>query len=189
MSSYLRTFVVDNCDNDTIDIGVLHSILQYEPIDQTSTLKNTVLHLACVGSSSTMAEYLLLICPKYLLDSRNEQFETPLHWAVQNGNLDIVKLLISHGGNTFVKDEEGNTLLHWVANTSNYSVAEYLLKYQFCSFDEVNMNGDTALDIAFDNEDEIMINLFHQHCQFTNTNFYEPMCIDSINFSIPMPVS
>jgi ankyrin repeat protein len=53
---------------------------------------------------------------------------TPLHWAVQQDRLDIVKALISGGANVNAKNRYGNVPLVLAATTGDASVTEALLK-------------------------------------------------------------
>ena len=54
-------------------------------------------------------------------------FQTVLHFAVENGSVEIVKLLIDHSANIFAKDDYGNTPLD-IAEQCGYVNIMNLLK-------------------------------------------------------------
>jgi ankyrin repeat protein/L-ascorbate metabolism protein UlaG (beta-lactamase superfamily) len=54
-------------------------------------------------------------------------FMTPLHCAVQSGNVDIVKLLVERGAKINVQDEDGMTPLHSAIREGNQDIAMYIL--------------------------------------------------------------
>ena len=54
---------------------------------------------------------------------------TYLSIAVDNGHLDIVKLLLKKGANVNHKDNANMTCLHYAYRSGHYDVAEYLLEY------------------------------------------------------------
>lgn len=59
-----------------------------------------------------------------LLDSRNNDGQTPLHLACQEGHLDVVRILISYGASLQLRDNEGRTPLDSAAGHEH--VLEYL---------------------------------------------------------------
>lgn len=54
---------------------------------------------------------------------------TPLHWAVETGNKDIVELLMSNGANMNVKDNLGKTPLAIAEERKHKEIAELLRKH------------------------------------------------------------
>lgn len=55
----------------------------------------------------------MLYC-RALLDAKDSDGETPLHYAALNGHLDCVKHLVRNGADVNLTDEEGSTPLHKV---------------------------------------------------------------------------
>lgn len=78
----------------------------------------------------------------------------PLHLAVSNGQVDIVKLLISHGADVNTSDGNGQTPLQLAAS----SIMIDVLNVQGLEIDAVNNNGDTALISACKNGDCVIVN-------------------------------
>ncbi|WP_457639682.1 ankyrin repeat domain-containing protein [Persephonella sp.] len=64
--------------------------------------------------------------------------------AVEKGDLELVKKLISKGANVNAKDKGGNTPLHWVARNGHLEIVKYLIS---CG---ANKNWDvrTPYDVA-----------------------------------------
>ena len=53
----------------------------------------------------------------------------PLHIAAQNGYLEIVELLLEHGANPNVQDNDGRTPLHYAVENCHVDVARVLLDH------------------------------------------------------------
>ena len=60
---------------------------------------------------------------------KDEEGDTPLHYAALEGHLDIVKLLLEHGADPNVKDGFGETPLHFAALEGHLDVAKLLLEH------------------------------------------------------------
>lgn len=73
----------------------------------------------------------------------------PLHWAVLNGDLDMVKLLVEHGAVLDCGDMNGDTPLHLAAHVTNggAAIAKYLLS-KGALVGISNKRGDTPLHAA-----------------------------------------
>ena len=59
--------------------------------------------------------------------TRNLDNLTPLHWASSNGNLDIVKFLLSKGVDMEAEDSDYATALEWASYKGHVLVVEALL--------------------------------------------------------------
>lgn len=96
----------------------------WHQLDSVTSTGTTLLHFAVMGNLE-MANYLLLrgIAP----NTKNDNGETPLHWAAQHGRIDQIKQLIDFGADVNAQDVDKNTALHWVAENDNVDVAKYLL--------------------------------------------------------------
>lgn len=65
-----------------------------------------------------------------LIHSVGKRGITPLHWAAQGGNLEMVTLFLDGGVNINAIDEDGNNALHWSAlgnSPGHQSVAKLLI--------------------------------------------------------------
>lgn len=54
---------------------------------------------------------------------------SPLHWAVEYDNVEIIEYLLKNGAKTEIYDNLGETPLHWAAWTGHYKSAKILLEY------------------------------------------------------------
>ena len=61
---------------------------------------------------------------------RNEDGETPLHWAARwNRNPEVIALMVRHGTDVNVQDKVGDTPLHWAASSNpNPAVIDVLVR-------------------------------------------------------------
>lgn len=57
---------------------------------------------------------------------------TPLHYACHRGNLKILKLLVSYGGDVHATSKNGVTCLHLASVSGNLEVVKYLLDEHGC---------------------------------------------------------
>jgi len=62
------------------------------------------------------------------------------------GNVDAVKLLISHGASTEIENDAGETALHLAIEQDHFGLVEALLEYS--DINHVNQFSDTPLEIA-----------------------------------------
>jgi len=72
---------------------------------------------------------------------------TPLHWAAIGGNVEVARLLVSHGESVNAKDSRGMTPLFWALDRGRQQVAEFLVK-QGADVNATNRFGGTPLLIA-----------------------------------------
>jgi len=88
-------------------------------------------HLACAnGNVDTVKVFLThrncnisqILETRSLLDNA-----TPLHRSIENGSLEVVKLLIEHGANVNAVNIRGETSLHLAFKHRQYEIATYLL--------------------------------------------------------------
>lgn len=50
------------------------------------------------------------------IDTQNNMGDTPLHYAAEGGDLDIVRLLIKNGANTKIRNNQGHRAIHIASN-------------------------------------------------------------------------
>ena len=80
---------------------------------------------------------------------------SPVHWAVQMGHVDVLKLLLARGGSANDATNEGLTPLHMAAREGDVDMARALLA---AGGDARARSRDkkTALDLADDDEAELL---------------------------------
>ena len=90
------------------------------------------------------------------VNAKNENGQTPLHWAVLEDRIEMAKLLIASGADVGAKNKDGETPLHWAVDNDNIEIAKLLID----SGAKVNVkkrNGDTPLDWADSQEMEALL--------------------------------
>jgi ankyrin repeat protein len=79
----------------------------------------------------------------------NKYGSTPLHWAAEDGNLDVVKHLVEEkGADVKAADKYGCTPLHWAAAYGKLDVVKYLVEEKGTDVKAANNDGDTPLHRA-----------------------------------------
>ncbi|KAM4521567.1 NF-kappa-B inhibitor epsilon [Odontesthes bonariensis] len=76
---------------------------------------DTILHLAIIHEDEFIAQELIQLFPKEVLDIQNDLYQSPLHLATYLDLTDIVKSLIDKGASLELQDQDGNTALHVAA--------------------------------------------------------------------------
>ncbi|GFR94249.1 B-cell lymphoma 3 protein [Elysia marginata] len=90
---------------------------------------SSAIHMAVQGRSTPILRLLMEKCPDVQLNNRNIDGLTPLHTAVDNGDLEQAELLLSHGADIDVTDgKSGRTPLFRAAESNHKPMVELLLK-------------------------------------------------------------
>ena len=88
---------------------------------------------------------LLLECGAYW-DTRNQMnHQTLLMMAIENDDINIVRLLIENGANADAKDDENNTPLIYAIKKKNYEIMKYLIQEGEC---DICKNNNAAFELA-----------------------------------------
>lgn len=131
-------------------------------INEQSSHKNTILHTACQNGHYEVVSYL--IQQKDInINARNIYGSTPLIFAATKGHLDIIKLLLKNGADAAIKTYYLATSLLAAVYHNQPIVVEYLLNHAPELIELQTVNGNTALDIAYDQHNETIINIFKSH--------------------------
>ena len=83
----------------------------------------------------------------FLIDYRGKQGKTALMTAARTGNVEAAKLLLEHGANPLIKDQQGLSALHHAAG-SGYLELTRLLSIQDADIERKTDGGQTPLSIA-----------------------------------------
>ncbi|XP_055950885.1 putative ankyrin repeat protein RF_0381 [Argiope bruennichi] len=153
---------------------------------------NSALHFAARNSQTLLylPEYQtgdLWIVQKLInngadIDTVNIDYETPLMWAIREGNLDIVKELLSFGANVNARKSELETCLHVASKNIklNSDIAIELVKHGAC----VNcrdQDGKTVLDILLQSRDsDLGFECAKEVIKIATLNYYKrqtPLCM------------
>lgn len=89
----------------------------------------------------------LLTANPQLVNAKDARNCTPLHFAADNGSIEVIKLLLAKGANLMVKDVDGDTPLHWAAFAGHQDVAEQLIDAD-AEINTKNKKGQTPLEYA-----------------------------------------
>lgn len=73
---------------------------------------DTILHLAIIHEDKFIAQELIQLFPKEVLDIQNNLYQSPLHLATYLNLIDVVKDLVEKGASLELQDQDGNTALH-----------------------------------------------------------------------------
>ncbi|XP_034756836.1 NF-kappa-B inhibitor epsilon [Etheostoma cragini] len=73
---------------------------------------DTILHLAIIHEDEFIAQQLIQLFPKEVLDIQNNLYQSPLHLATYLNLTDVVKSLVEKSSSLGLQDQEGNTALH-----------------------------------------------------------------------------
>ncbi|XP_069030345.1 NF-kappa-B inhibitor epsilon [Embiotoca jacksoni] len=73
---------------------------------------DTILHLAIIHEDKFIAQELIQLFPKEVLDIQNNLYQSPLHLATYLNLTDVVKGLVGRGVSLDLQDQDGNTALH-----------------------------------------------------------------------------
>lgn len=114
-------------------------------LDMTS---GCLLHAAVVGGSPEVVDFVLQQCPA-MVDQRNSQGATPLHFAVKHGYADIVRLLLSSGASPTAVTSAGLTVAHVAASMGHVEILQLVLPAApQLARAACESNGRTALHVA-----------------------------------------
>lgn len=96
------------------------------------------------------------LAPQAFVGEKNNLFikyysgDNALHWGAIQGNLEVVKILMSNGADVNIKDSENNTALHHAAARGHNQTVSYLLD-NGARMDVKGSLGMTPLEIALNN--------------------------------------
>lgn len=105
------------------------------------------LGLACFFGHCETAEYLIKAGASINCASRNSNKATPIQSAAAGGHVKIVMLLLGHGADPNLRDQDGNTSLHAAAQNGDTEMIRSLL-FNGADLTICNKSGKTPFDLA-----------------------------------------
>ena len=93
---------------------------------QCSTTGNTAFLVATRMGNTGVVKRLLEKNPK-VVEDRDYQDLTALHWASLRGSYDICKLLVTHGASISKRTNDGSTAVVYAAESKNVEILSMLL--------------------------------------------------------------
>jgi len=110
---------------------------------------NEIFFLSSEGNIDKVKE-IILNQPE-LINKKDENGLSLLHWACDRSQLGMVQWLIEQGININEKDNEGETSLSYALLCENYDIAKYLIE-KGADTTLTNNDGDNPLDGVDDDE-------------------------------------
>ena len=95
---------------------------------------------------------------------QDEDGYTALHFAAEEGHLDIVKLLIDRGSDVNLNSCEDGSALHLAALSGRLDIAQFLIE-KGADLDIEDCNGDKAIELARQNWDDDMMDLLKKYAK------------------------
>lgn len=128
----------------------------------TDNEKENILHkIARIGDQN--AANIALNADKNLLYDSNQDGNTPLLVAIQNGHFNLAKHLINAGADINVINTKGDNVLHQIAKKNNPLFHELLNKVNPQLINAKNNDGETPIFFAAQNNNVIAIKNLIQH--------------------------
>lgn len=141
-------YALRKIDDDNMLKNVFRILLEHGADTEIKTCSGTILHHACVADREKIVDYIINTCPNVDIEARDNYGYTPLIFAVDSCNVEMVKILIEAGANLDASDTSGRTaLIHSVEYDFGCDVVEVLLEAG-ADTELKNKYGETALMVA-----------------------------------------
>jgi ankyrin repeat protein len=127
----------------------------------------SLLVIACKRALPTDCVLAILQAwPTSINDPDHRYHQTPLSWACEGNNEDIVKLILDTEEVDVNKQATGwrnYSPLHFAARTDNEKIVRMLLDHTNIKADLKDVNGSTAFDLAIQSRDASVVEAFSVH--------------------------
>lgn len=125
---------------------------------------DTILHLAIIHEDEFIAQQLIRIFPKEVLDIQNNLHQSPLHLATYLNLTQVVTGLLDKGASLGLQDQDGNTALHVACQHGQMECAAEMTREVSPSelvpvLEAQNWRGLTCLHLAALNKQHHIMNL------------------------------
>ncbi|KAF5930339.1 hypothetical protein HYC85_031212 [Camellia sinensis] len=119
------------------------------------------LHDAAVIDRADLTELLFLGFADIDVNSIDSQGRTALHVAAIHGHVEVLRFLVSMGGDPDAVDYNRWTLLHYAASEGHHEAVEFLLNCSMFVKYSVNEDGKTAFALAVEKGHSDLYNMLH----------------------------
>jgi len=128
--------------------GVVRAVEEYgADVNAEDEYGFSPIHYACRRPSKKIAEYLLQSGASPNAISNNRSASSPLFLAIEGGDLEVIHLLVQHGANVDLADENGVTPLQLAIQKSRRLVCAFLI-FNNANLSLVDKDGHTPLHWA-----------------------------------------
>ncbi|XP_071085923.1 serine/threonine-protein phosphatase 6 regulatory ankyrin repeat subunit B-like [Haliotis cracherodii] len=105
---------------------------------------NSILHVACITGNVSIVNFLIL---KHAVDinSRGKYGRTPVMFAAEFGNNEVFDLLVQHGADVSLRDDDGNNILHVSCSGVNVKIINVVLMKCMFHINSRGHGGRTSL--------------------------------------------
>ncbi|XP_048575718.1 transient receptor potential cation channel subfamily A member 1 [Nematostella vectensis] len=125
--------------------AVTHILQRGSPIELRDTSDRTALHIAVYSADAKTVSILLENGGKGLLNTKERDGKSPLHYAAAKGDIRIIRQLLEAGSQVDQKDDEERIPLHYAAENGNLCVVNALLDKQSSTIDD----RDSRLSLTY----------------------------------------
>ena len=109
---------------------------------------NTILHEAVWRRHNEIVRYIMSVQPE---NPRNNDGFTPLHYAADEGCLDIYKVIAERLDDKYPLADDGHLPIHYAALFGHYEICKFIIENGGDPNPALN-NGTSALELAGSNE-------------------------------------
>jgi acyl-CoA-binding protein len=112
--------------------------------DSDDSVGGMVCELASIGNLDAFSE--LYQRNSNIINVKDKEGMSPLHWAADRGHIEVVRFLLSHGADIDAQDNCGNTPLHIAAMSDQKEIVRLLLDAR-ADLTIVNCEGESVRDV------------------------------------------
>jgi ankyrin repeat protein len=146
-NNYIISYAVINNRLDIIKI----LIKREARIDILDSDDRTILYYPIKYGYNDILNYLLLVNKDLIgvniINIRDKNFKTPLHYAISNKNIYALNLLLDNDANPNYVDNRGYNLLHHAIFTRDINICKIIIPH-IANINMTTLTGDSALHYA-----------------------------------------
>ncbi|OXA37113.1 uncharacterized protein LOC110862663 [Folsomia candida] len=116
------------------------------------------------GDNKNLLKKIKLLMKGIILNTRDHSKATPLHYAADRGNWQLIKTLCANNADSTLQDEFGSTPLHRAARRAPVEAVEYLINRVPCSCQKYKRDRSCKCNKQFVNLNSEMGTPLHQAC-------------------------
>ncbi|CAD5229383.1 unnamed protein product [Bursaphelenchus okinawaensis] len=124
-----------------------------EMADAVDDSKWNLLMIATSAGHFDVIKYLLSRCDCDV-NHRNNNGQTPLHYAASKNYIPIARMLLENGAEVNVQDKYGSAPLHRAAAKGHVDMIMLLMKQKGARVDLADREGNTALQMAVEDQND-----------------------------------